>query len=353
MRKILHRAACLDNAYVGKATERCSQTAHFLLRVRSDRNFAVRAMLAVAVMITLILSVSSTGSADTVAPYDIYLEDIYDVLTPEQRETVEKSMRKASDAARCDVGIVIETQKHETYPLYHYAEQYLTSAFGENADAALLVYNTEEKKCALTFSGKSKSNYDKYTAELSAAFNSYLIAFDETKAICTFCDKLAEHGETVYSYEKFQNSSSELLTKGDKWKAALADYDDCLTDSEEEKILNRMASAAEKAECNIGLVITSDLNGYSDVRYVRAFADDCFGHGSDSITLMLLNTYGNPAYSYYEDQLDRMGAAFKFDKSAQKIFDRMYDALGKKPNENFYAAALAYCDAVEKYGSGI
>ena len=149
--------------------------------------------------------------------------------------------------------------------------------------------------------------------------------------------------------------------------AALADYDNCLTESEEAEILRLLHEAAEKIKCNVGLVITKDLEGMSDKSYATYFSADNFGAGSDSIVLLLLNTYNVPQYSRYQDWIYASGKEYsKFDeRTTNKVFDRIYDKMGSYHGDkyaynnnthtyggyDYYSACKEFAKCVKRYGA--
>lgn len=131
-------------------------------------------------------------------------------------------------------------------------------------------------------------------------------------------------------------------------RVVIADYDNCLTDSEEVELLEYMEKTAKNVKLNIGIVITKDLNGMSDKAYANNFSDTIFGYGSDSIVLMLLNTYNEPKYNLSVDWISTSGSAInKFQKyiNNDRIFDRIYDEMGE-PSGNKYA----YNETTHTYG---
>ncbi|MCM1166014.1 MAG: TPM domain-containing protein [Lachnospiraceae bacterium] len=131
------------------------------------------------------------------------------------------------------------------------------------------------------------------------------------------------------------------------FKAALADYDECLTASEEQQLLQIMTDTANKIKCNVGIVITRDLNGMSDSGYAKNFGDTNFGGGSSYAVLMLLNTHDNPAYAGYEDKIELNGKGHDYyAKHANSIFNSVYDGLD---SSGFYAAGREFCRALERY----
>lgn len=129
--------------------------------------------------------------------------------------------------------------------------------------------------------------------------------------------------------------------------AVLADYDNCLTESEEQEVLQMMYKAAQSAKCNVGLVITKDLEGMSDKQYATSFSTEHFGSYSNSVVLLLLNTYNVPQYSRYQDWIYASGSKYsKFDdRLTNKVFDRIYKKMGD-PHGNKYA----YNESTKTYG---
>ncbi len=139
------------------------------------------------------------------------------------------------------------------------------------------------------------------------------------------------------------------------YRAVLKDidqYDDCLSDYEESVLLDRMETIAEKVECNIGIVITSDLEGYTDEDYADYFGYENFGD-SDWAVLVLLNTHGNPQYTYYVDQLMFNNSGYDMYYShTNRIFDKIYAGLEKSDGSyDFYAGCSNFCDALQSYGA--
>ncbi len=322
-------------------------------------------LLVVALAFSIIMPITSKAYSES-TNYEYYLQDINQLLTKEQTDALEKSMQDAANAAQCIVDIYIVDSLDgyylDGYPdVNGYAQDVIKPLMNGSIGEIALVYYVEtlengdvKRDSEILCNDKVPAPYNEIASEITPGkiYTSAMLDGDYA-ALNKFCQTIIAHNPPVNT--EYKNSDDDnLVIKGNEWKAALADYDDCLTDSEEEKVLNRMVSAAEKAECNIGLVITRDLNGKTHIKYTEKFEEDCFGFYSDSISLLLLNRHGNPKYESYKDWISTDGTGRdKFDKYTQQIFDRIYDALGDKPNENFYAAAMAYCEAVENYATSI
>lgn len=124
------------------------------------------------------------------------------------------------------------------------------------------------------------------------------------------------------------------------------DYDNCLTESEELELMGALSEAASSARCNIGIVITSDLNGMSDREYADSFSDEYFGAGSDSVVLLLLNTYNKPEYAQYKDWISTGGKMIpKLENYINTMFDSIYKKMGDPKGDKY-----AYNESTKTYG---
>lgn len=319
-------------------------------------------LLVAALVFSVFMPVLNKANAYAPDTYEIYLEDIDELFTAEQRESLEERMRTTANAARCNLGIYVVSDLRDYNDNWDYAEQTLNDFYGENS--VVLVYYRENNGgtikhySGIAMSGDAEKVYGSHSFELSVRINSTALASGAQTALEDFCSRLTEYGEKAYGSsdpDQYRNSDDRLLIKGDKYKAALADYDDCLTKTQEEFLLNYMETTARKVKCNVGIVITRDLDGKSDVQYAEAFLDDNFGIISDSVVLLLLNTHDNPKYTFYQDWISLNGKAEnKFQSHVEDIFDETYYALDKNGASivtNFDSACLAFCDSVRMYGS--
>lgn len=155
-----------------------------------------------------------------------------------------------------------------------------------------------------------------------------------------------------------------------KYSVAIDDLDDCLTPEEESSLLQIMQKTADKTKLNIGFCITADLKGKSDELYSDYVLDERFGHGSDSVVLLMVNTYDKPQYAAVTDEISTSGVAMdKFSKSIieENMFPRIYKGFDNKnatsvgvPKSNvykgyssaqFYQAGVGFCEAIETFSN--
>ena len=168
----------------------------------------------------------------------------------------------------------------------------------------------------------------------------------------------------VYADAAEKAPIKQLGTRGHQ--AIIADYDNCLTDAQERELLEIMQKAAESANCNIGVVITKDLEGKGHRKYTEDFLDDNFGYNSYSIVLMLLNTYNQPQYSSSRDWISTSESIKdRFQSKIDRIFDNIYNKMGEPRGNkyayntstntyggyNYYAAVKEFARGVKRYGS--
>lgn len=149
-------------------------------------------------------------------------------------------------------------------------------------------------------------------------------------------------------------------------QARIADYDNCLTEAQENELLEIMQKAAKSAKCNIGIVIANELNGKSHVTYANDFLDDNFGKTSNSIVILFFNSYNRPEYINAKDHISTTGAMInKTQSNITRIFDRIYAQMGN-PRGNqyayntttntyggydYFAACKEFVKNVKRYGS--
>ena len=155
-----------------------------------------------------------------------------------------------------------------------------------------------------------------------------------------------------------------------KYSVAVDDLDDCLTPEEESALLQIMQKTADKTKLNIGFCITADLKGKSDELYSDYVLDENFGHGSDSVVLLMVNTYDKPQYAAVTDEISTSGVAIgKFSTSIieNNMFPRIYKGFDNKnavsvgvPKSNvykgyssaqFYQAGVGFCEAIETFSN--
>lgn len=143
---------------------------------------------------------------------------------------------------------------------------------------------------------------------------------------------------------------------------AIGDFDNRLTDHQENELRSLMQTAAEKTGLNIGIVITGELDGRSDEGFTDAFGYSAFGD-SDWVVLMLFNSYDRPGYTRYTDVISRHRKADdRLKRYEGQMLDDIYDVLEHNAykdysNEdiyhlfNYYGACKAFVSDVEKLGS--
>ncbi|MCH5324247.1 MAG: TPM domain-containing protein [Eubacterium sp.] len=125
----------------------------------------------------------------------------------------------------------------------------------------------------------------------------------------------------------------------ESYSAKLDDLDNSLTDEQEIDLIIVMNIAAQKIKCNIGVVITDDLEGKSSYDYSFDYLDSSFGVGSSSIVLLLCNDQVN------EDCIatDNL-ATDKFGSKIDSIFDEIYNGLD---SSDYYGAINNLCTYLE------
>lgn len=159
-----------------------------------------------------------------------------------------------------------------------------------------------------------------------------------------------------------------LTASASAYSVSLDDLDNCLTDMEENALRSKLRKTAEKIQCNVGVCITADLLGRSDVNFSNYYVDKTFGNATDSVALILLNRHGK--YSGYVDQIRAEGKAqdmYSISCIENHLFPRIYNGLDDTSatsvgtpianaydgysSAQFYQAIVQYCNALVDYSN--
>ncbi len=159
-----------------------------------------------------------------------------------------------------------------------------------------------------------------------------------------------------------------LTASASAYSVSLDDLDECLTEMEEDALRFKLRETAEKIQCNVGVCITADLLGRSDVNFSDYYVDKTFGNATDSVALILLNRHGK--YSGYIDQVRAEGKAaemYSISCIEKHIFPRIYNGLDDTSatsvgtpianaydgysSAQFYQAIVQYCNALVDFSN--
>ena len=140
------------------------------------------------------------------------------------------------------------------------------------------------------------------------------------------------------------DTSYEQPPLSDENRVILADYDDNLTDAQESEALAIMQDTADEIMCNIGIVITDDLEGRTDSGYADNFLEQNFTFDSNSIVLFYNN---NQSDTNNLDYISLYGRAYDiYDKKCDVIFDSVYEGL--EPDDDYARSIEYFCEALVK-----
>lgn len=163
---------------------------------------------------------------------------------------------------------------------------------------------------------------------------------------------------TVLSFNTLNTRASAAKI----YKVAIGDFDDRLTDTQENELRELMQTAADKTGLNIGITITGELGGRSDEGFADAFGFSEFGQG-DWVVLMLFNSYDRPEYTSYTDVISRHGKADdRLKRYAGQMLDDIYAVLERGAYKDYsdddiyhlfdyYGGCRAFVADVERLGS--
>lgn len=272
----------------------------------------------------------SGSTAPAGKSYMAAIEDVDDIFDSEEEDRLGVLLALAALEAQCNMAIII-TEKLEDSPGAD-SNKYLDEKFGVDSDSLVMTLTTNpDGYDYMTF---SNSAYDRFSGQKDAIFS---VVYDGlvhgySSAVESFC-----------GYFGVDIPEKESSSSGSRFLVNISDYDNCLSDSDEEDLLQIMQVTADKIECNVGVVISADLGGKDEVEYTDDFADDSFGYGSDNVVMLLCNDH------IHYDWISAYGRGTDlFGGRTDDIFDYVYDGLD---SYGYREAVEGFCKALERYGA--
>ncbi len=127
----------------------------------------------------------------------------------------------------------------------------------------------------------------------------------------------------------------------------LSDYDNVFSDDEEAALRELLALTAKAADCNVGVVVSSDLGDEDPIEYTESILNSTFGADSDSIFLLLDNNFDSA--DHYDWIAYTGTAADRYHEELHLIYDSMYRML---ETDGFFGAVVGYCNYLGGFSVG-
>ena len=260
--------------------------------------------------------------------WSVLIEDPGNALADDEKNELVTFLKQAAQNTHCNIGIIIDDTLDGEHP-GQVANDFLDANFGYDSDSMVLLLTTDPDGFDyIAFSGAAYSKYNSKQPKIFEALYDGLSHGGYAKGIKGFC--------SFFGVETDDKTETDFLVK-------LIDEDNCLTDTEEELLLATMQVTADQIQCNVGVVITADLNGKSESLYADDFADSSFGYGSDNVVLLLCNDH------IHTDWISAYGRGTDlFGNRIDAIFDRVYDGLD---SSGYKKAIDSFCSALNYYGA--
>ena len=120
---------------------------------------------------------------------------------------------------------------------------------------------------------------------------------------------------------------------------SLHDYDNIFTDDEEASIRELLNATAKAAECNVGIVISGDLDKKTPIEYTENMLNSTFGADSNSIFLLINNDFDEE--EHYDWIAYTGTAADRYHEELHLLYDAFYSAF---ETDGFLGAIVGYCN---------
>ncbi len=291
----------------------------------------VRLLLAAVTLFSVMSAVSAVAFAES---YGI-VRDYADVFTDEEEAQLVELLDDIAADTGYNMAIVAE-DNIGSRSSKDYASDALETSFGADSDAILLLISNDFDKGTdnydwIEFSGRAADEHYEEINDMLDCFYGGLDANGYFAGAMGFC-----------GYFGVTSDVTAESTPAYTYKVNLADYQDKIPASEQVELMELMQACANEIECNVGVVITDDIQGMSDESYTKKFTEDSFGKGSNSIALLLNNDRSNDYYGY--DWIYTYGLATDlYDHQTKAIFDYLYIGMDSDGGDNYSKAIEYFC----------
>lgn len=295
-------------------------------------------------MTFVVLSAPCFADYDDGRKYSVALEDCQDVFFSSHETELLEVMQNAADEIGANIGVVLANSLNGLSE-EQYSKTFLESSFGSYSSSIVLML-AEQGSGDEDWIYATGPAYDVYKTQFDNIFDAVYYGLDSgvspnyDAAIKQFCGYLVSNKDGY--------SKSDADYGGITYLAELTDYQNALSASEKEELLEVIQSTADNIGANIGVVLSDSLNGKSESSYTDDFLKDNFGWDSSSIVLMLVKkgtgnqdwiSTSHHAYDIYNPQLD-------------DIFDAVYSGLDSGSGPNYPAAIRKFCAYLESHKTG-
>ncbi len=294
-----------------------------------------RFLLAAVMLLSAFGALTTVGFAD-LDNYGI-VRDYADVFTEDEEQALVELLDEAAAKTGCNISVVAE-DNIGSQTSKEYAGEALTSSFGSDSSSILLLISNDFENSNnydwVELSGKAADEYYGKINDMLDCFYSGLDSGGYYQGVVSFCG--------------YFDVQTDVPTES--FKVNLADYDDLIPAEQQIQLVEIMQSCADEIECNVGVVITDDLQGYSDEGYSIEFMESSFGKGSNSIVLLYNNDRSNMSYV---DWIYTYGLATElYDHQVDAIFDYMYAGFDSNGGNNYYDGIRYFCSYLEGHKDG-
>ncbi len=132
-----------------------------------------------------------------------------------------------------------------------------------------------------------------------------------------------------------------LTAFAEEYCACLYDFADVFTSEEELLLLDMLQSTADAADCDVGVVVSGELNGVPTSVYGEMALEYAFGSNGDSIMYLINVDYDSEGYY---DWIALTGAADdRYYNHLDAIFESIYNL---SDTNGFIGSVVAYCNYI-------
>lgn len=256
-----------------------------------------------------------------------FLVDKVDIISSAEYSALYDDIADAVRRSGVNTAVVVTDlgQKEENSNRRAFAEDYYDVHFASSRSCVILVIDIDpETLFEYNYIYLQGTGYDVYNGSIADVYSNMTAAM-ESGGISAGIRSFAKDLYDIADGADISGADSSAAA----FKGVLSDLENKFTESQKNELTALLTDTAQDIQCNVGVVITDNLNGKSDRAYADDFLDDTFGVGSGAVVLLYNDDRSNMNYT---DWISANGRGTDlYGGRTDDIFDAVYSgSLGVK-----------------------
>ncbi|MGN1421973.1 MAG: hypothetical protein ACI4XA_01220 [Oscillospiraceae bacterium] len=298
-------------------------------------------------LVICLLVFAGTITAAYAKSADGWLKDDPGLLTESDAKALRADIRKTAKQAGVNIAVFVSDlgQHTDDSERREFAEEvYEVNDFALSGGAVIFIMDIDpETLDYYDYIYLAGNGYELYQPHISEIYSDMYDAMDGGGLSAGLSSLVG----SLYDLAGGAGMDSEpAQPEKPRFSGVLSDLEMKFSSAQQSELTELLNETAQTIQCNVGVVITDDLQGRSDRQYAENFLDNTFGVGSSSIVILYNDDRSNMSYTDYITANGR--GTDLYGNRIDDIFDRVYaGSLGVEkdvyPAMDYYESIVLFC----------